>query len=109
MRLVLALVLLLQLEPVIGAALCLQRAHAATAECDMPERANPAERILAPAGAQVEGGCSVAQLCAPPAPVISQIGELFQFGSLVHRSSLPVNAPGAPGGALPPPFHPPRV
>jgi len=109
MRLVLALLLLLQLDPVMGAALCLQREHAASEECAMPERTNPAERTLAPAGAPVEGGCSVAQLCAQPAPVISQIGEAFQLLSLVHRAPVPFDALSAPSGALPPPFHPPRV
>ena len=109
MRLVLALLLLLQLDPVIGAALCLQRAHAATSECDMPEGANPAERSLAPAGAQVEGGCSVAQLCAQPAPVISQIDEPPQVLTLVHRAPRPVDVTIVHSGALSPPFHPPRV
>lgn len=108
MRLILALLLLLQLDPVIGAALCLEREHA-SAECAMPERSGPAGRTLAPAGAQVEGGCSVAQLCAQPAPVIAQIHEAFQLVSLVHRAPTPLDVLSAPSGILSPPFHPPRV
>jgi hypothetical protein len=109
MRLILALLLLLQLDPVIGAALCLQREHAASVECPMPEQAPPAERTLSPAGAQVEGGCSVAQLCAQPAPAVVQIGDEFRFASLLHRAPPFWDGTSAPSGVLPPPFHPPRA
>ncbi len=109
MRLILALLLLLQLDPVIGAALCLEREHAASAECAKPERSGQDERTLAPAGAQVEGGCSVAQLCAQPAPLIAQFGETFQLVAVVHRAPAPLDLVSAPSGILSPPFHPPRV
>ncbi len=109
MRLILALLLLLQLDPVIGAALCLEREHAASAECAMPERSGQDARTLAPAGAQVEGGCSVAQLCAQPAPLIAQVGETFQLVSVVHQGPAPLDVVSAPSGILSPPFHPPRV
>jgi hypothetical protein len=109
MRLVLAFLLLFQLHPVIGAALCLERKHAAAEDCAMPERSKSAERTLAPAGAHVEGGCTLAQLCAPPAPVIAQIDPAFQFEPLVHRNAGHVDNLTPPHGALAPPFHPPRV
>jgi hypothetical protein len=109
MRLVLALLLLLQLDPVIGAALCLEREHVASEECAMPERFSPAERSLAPAGAQVDGACSVAQLCAQPAPVIAQVDRAFQLIPLFHRAHPSPDTLSAPRGVLAPPFHPPRV
>jgi hypothetical protein len=109
MRLILALLLLLQLDPVIGAALCLERQHAASEECAMPERSSPAERTLAPAGAQPDGGCSVAQLCAQPAPVIPQADPVFQIVSIVHRDVGRLDTLIIPRGSLTPPFHPPRV
>jgi hypothetical protein len=109
MRLILGLLLLLQLDPIIGAALCLEREHAASEECFMPERSSPAERSLAPAGAQVEGGCSVAQFCAQPAPVIAQTDLVFQFEPIVHRAAGRLDSVIPPHGSLAPPFHPPRV
>ena len=109
MRLVLAFLLLLQLDPIVGAALCFQREHAASAECAMPGRASPAERTLAPVGAQVDGGCTVGQLCAQPAPVIAQIDTVFQFVPLVHSAQGRLETLIPPRGALAPPFHPPRV
>jgi hypothetical protein len=110
MRLALALlVLLLQLDPLIGAALCFERERAASAECAMPERPTHSGSVVAPAGAQVPGGCAVAQLCAQPAPVIAELGQVFELVSVVHRAPARWDSLDAPAGVLPPPFHPPRV
>ena len=109
MRLLLALLLLLQLDPVIGAALCVEREHAASEECAMPVRSSQAERTLAPAGAQVDGGCRVARLCAHPAPVIAQADPAFQIVPIVHRAVGRLDTLTPPRGLLAPPFHPPRV
>ena len=109
MRLGLALLLVLQLDPVIGAALCLGREQAANAECAMPERPIYSGSVVAAAGAQVPGGCAVAQLCAQPAPVIAQLGQVFQLVSVVHHAPARWDSLDAPPGVLTPPFHPPRV
>ena len=109
MRLALALLLILQLDPVIGAALCFERERAASAECTMPERPTHLGSVVAPAGAQVPGGCTVAQLCAQPAPVIPQLGHVFQLVSVVHRAPARWDSLDAPSGVPTPPFHPPRV
>lgn len=108
MRLVLALLLVLQLDPVIGAAVCFERAQAAH-DCAMPERPTRSGSVVAPAGAQVPGECAVAKLCAQPAPVISQLGQVFQFVSVVHRAPARWDSLDASPGVLTPPFHPPRV
>ena len=110
MRLALALLLILQLDPVIGAALCFEREGAASAECAMPERPTHPGSVVAPAGARVPGGCTVAQLCAQPAPVVPQLGHVyFQLVSVVHRAPARWDSLDAPPGVLTPPFHPPRV
>jgi len=109
MRLLLALLLVLQLDPVVGAALCLQREHAASAECAMPERSDSDERVLAPAGADVEGGCAVAQFCAQPSPVVAQLNQDFNFTGIVHRPPASWDSLDAPLGVLTPPFHPPKA
>jgi hypothetical protein len=109
MRLALALLLILQLDPVIGAALCFERERAASAECAMPERPAHSGSVVAPAGAQVPGACDFAKLCAQPAAVIAQLGQVFQFVAVVHRAPARWDSLDAPPGVLTPPFHPPRV
>jgi hypothetical protein len=109
MRLVLALLVVLQLDPVIGAALCFEMDRTANAECAMPERPTHSGSVVAPAGAQVLGACDFAHLCAQPAPVIAQLGQVFQIVSVVHRAPAWWDSLDAPPDVLTPPFHPPRV
>lgn len=109
MRLLVALLLVLQLDPVIGAALCLQRQQAASEHCTMPDTPASAERSLAPLGTQSDSGCSVASLCLPPAPAIAQIAQDFPFAPPVYWAPAPLEGLTAPRGAFTPPFHPPRV
>lgn len=109
MRLALALLLILQLDPVIGAVLCFEREQTANAECAMPEGPTQPESVIASAGAQVPGGCAVAKLCAQPAPVIAQLEQAFQIISVVHRAPARWDSLDAPPGVLTPPFHPPRA
>jgi len=109
MRLTLALLLILQLDPVIGAGLCFERERAASAECAMPERPTHSGSVVAPVGDQVPGGCAVAKLCAQPAPVIGQLEQVFQVVSVVHRAPARWDSLEAPPGVLTPTFHPPRV
>ena len=75
----------------------------------MPERSGPAERTLAPAGAEVEGECTVAQLCAQPTPVLANSDDTFQLIPLFHRAHPSPDALNAPRGVLASAFHPPRV
>jgi hypothetical protein len=109
MRLILTLLLLLQLDPVLGAALCFEREQAASAECPMPDEAPAAERAFAPAGADAHGGCAVAQLCAQPAPVVVQTDPVFQIVPIVDRTVIGLESTTLPRGAHTTLFHPPRV
>jgi len=109
MRLILALLLLLQLDPILGAALCFEREQAASAECAMPDRAPAADRALVPAGADVHGGCTVAQLCAQPAPAVVHMDPVFQIVPAIDRTVLRLEPIPLPSGAPATLFHPPRV
>ena len=108
MRLILSLLLLLQLDPILGAALCFEREQA-SAECPMPDEAPAAERSFAPAGADAHEGCAVAQLCAQPAPVVVQADPAFQIVSIVDRTVIGLESTTLPSGAHTKLFHPPRV
>jgi hypothetical protein len=109
MRLILALLLVLQLDPVLAAALCVQREHAMSTECAMPESPAPSERVLSPAGAEVVGGCAIAEFCLQSSPVVSQLSQEFQVAPVTHGSLASWSPLDAPPGVLTPPFHPPRV
>jgi hypothetical protein len=109
MRLILALLLLLQLDPILGAALCFERDQADSAECPMPDRAPAADRALLPTGAEFHGGCTVAELCAQPAPVVVQMDPVFQLVPVIDRTVIRLESTPLPSGAHATLFHPPRV
>ena len=95
MRAIAVLLLALQLRPVLGAALCIQKISPAT-ECSMPDggqSAPPAQH------------CPAAEFCAavaPAVPAVATVLELFasdfvpgtHFVSLLH--SVEPSAPPAP-------------
>lgn len=109
MRLILTLLLLLQLDPLLGAALCLQREAAPSQECTMPQPPAPSERTVAAAGDHLAGACSVAQLCAQPAPALT-VGENALLTSLIPSRTQPLlEQTKAPSESPTPLFHPPRV
>lgn len=109
MRLLLVLLLVLQLDPVVGAALCLQREHAASEECPMPETPASAERALAPFGTPAEAGCIIAQLCVPTSPAVTGLAQVFPLVPLLYAPPARLDASTGPEGVATPPFHPPRV
>jgi hypothetical protein len=109
MRLILALLLLLQLDPILGAVLCFERDQAASAECAMTDRKPAGDRALVPAGADVHGGCTVAQLCAQPAPVVVHMDPVFQIVPVIDRTVVRLESLPLPSGAHATLFHPPRV
>lgn len=109
MRLLLAFLVLLQLDPVIGAALCLHREDAASEECAMPESSRSTERTLAPGGSHVDGSCAFAKLCIPPAPAVVELGQVLLFTPPLDNDPARAKPLAGPRGVLTPPFHPPRV
>ncbi len=109
MRLLAALVLLLQLQPVIGAAICLHDVELARAECAMPHDERPAGVALTSASTEAPGGCASMGYCAPAAPAVAKLGEHFQFTPFVHRAPALTHHLLASGESSAPPFHPPRA
>jgi hypothetical protein len=108
MRLLAALVLLLHLQPVIGAAFCFHDAELAKTECSMPHEERPGGAALTSPSPKGPAGCASMGYCAPAAPAVPKLVERFQFSSFVHSApalNYPLLASGEPSA---PPFHPPR-
>jgi hypothetical protein len=105
-----ALLLLFQLQPVLGAAACLGLVQQpAQTECEMPEHGTvPAQHYSesVPVPAQ---SCAIASFCAPAPLAIPGFSSLLETTVVLHaipsitRSSQPLHGYSAP------PFHPPRA
>lgn len=109
MRLLLVLLVLLRLDPIIGAALCLQKASRESEECTMPEHPSAAERTVGSLGSHAEIGCAFAKLCIPPALAISESSSVSILVPPLHKPPTGLERLAGPLGSLTPPFHPPRV
>jgi hypothetical protein len=104
-----ALLLLVQLQPVLGSVACLGLpARAAAQDCKMPEHGQPPATSIAVSGAAAQS-CALTTICTP-APVA--IPELFNRletavphhdGATTLTAALPYDT--SPSG----PFHPPRA
>ena len=109
MRLLVALLLLvIQLRPVAGAAVCLEQAMA-DQECAMPEHG---DGVTEPSGdgdeQSVPAGCLATALCTPAGVAVSQGAvtlELTRAAVTLVPALKPVQHRSPP---LAPPFHPPR-
>ena len=108
MRFLAALVLLLQLQPLAGSALCFHDAELAKAECGMPHEERPADSAFTETS-EVPGGCPSMAYCAPAAPTIPEFAEHFQITSLVHGAPALIDSSMAPGEPQTPPFPPPKA
>jgi hypothetical protein len=109
MRILAALALLLQVQPVVGSALCFHDAEIGRAECTMPHEERPASSTLTTPDPGVPGGCPSMGYCAPAAPAVPKFAEHFQFTSFVHGAPALMDSSMAPGDGPAPPFHPPRA
>lgn len=109
MRFLAALVLLLQLQPLMSSVVCFHDAEIAKAECAMPHEGWPAEPTLAPVGSAMPTGCAGAGSCAPTAPAVLKFAHYLQITPVMHSAPALMDASLAPGDPLAPPFHPPRA
>lgn len=110
MRFIGALLLLLQLQPLGAAALCLHGHGSEVAECgDMHETQALAERTLAQPGTGHTAACMASDYCAWTAPAVLRFAQHFQVVASLHRAPAQLIAALAPGDPLTPPFHPPRA
>lgn len=109
MRVLATLALLLQLQPLMGSALCFHDAEAAKAACTMAHEERPATSTLAAPSTEVPSGCPSMGYCAPAAPAVPKFTEQFQITSFVHGAPALIAPSMAPGESRAPPFHPPRA
>jgi hypothetical protein len=109
MRVLAALALLLQFQPLIGSAICFHDAEMAKAECSMPHKDQPVSRTLTTPAAELPGACPSMGYCAPAAPGVPKFAEHFQITSYVHSAPALTYSSLAPGEPLGPPFHPPKA
>jgi hypothetical protein len=109
MRFLATLALLLQLQPLVGSALCFHDAELAKAECTMPHEERPASSSLTNPSTELPGGCPSMGYCAPAAPAVPKLAEHFQITSFVHSAPALTHSSLALGEPLGPPFHPPKA
>ncbi|MEP7227152.1 MAG: hypothetical protein ABI785_07310 [Gemmatimonadales bacterium] len=105
-----ALLLVFQLQPLLGTAACLGLIKQPTqASCEMPEHGIvPSQSLTGPAPLSTQS-CAIASLCAPAPLAVPSFAGLLETTLLLH------NALGIAGTTLPldvssaPPFHPPKA
>ena len=105
-RLASALLLLLQLGPLAGAAVCMRAEAQPKAECAMPMQGMTHENGL-PHSAPTQD-CALMVVCAPAAPVVPVAIQLF---GVVKPTSTDYSTPASlfPGEPIAPPQPPPIV
>jgi hypothetical protein len=109
MRFLAALALLVQLQPLVGSALCFHQAEMAKAKCAMPHEERPASSGVTSPAAELPGGCPSMGYCAPAAPAVPKPGKHFQITSPPYSAPTPTYSSLATGEPLGPPFHPPKA
>ena len=110
MKAVLAsLLLLFQLQPVLGTVACLGLPAGATKqECKMPEHGQPQTMSVAVSGAPVQS-CQLATICAPAHPAIPGLSNKFETAVPLYGNEATLAATPLFGTSPAPPFHPPRA
>lgn len=105
-----ALLLVIQLQPVLGSVACLGRIkQPAQAQCEMPEHGAIPSQTLSESTLPSTQSCLAASLCAP-APL-----AIPSFAGLTVSNLLLQTAPAIAGLTTPsdvssaPPFHPPKI
>jgi hypothetical protein len=109
MRFLAVVVLLLQLQPLAGSAICLHDAEVGRAECAMPHQERAVGGTLSAPGAATPAECSSMDYCAPSALSVVSLAEHFQIAWIVHRQPALSGRCLAPGDEPAPPLHPPRA
>ncbi len=104
-----ALLLLFQLQPVLGTAACLGLSErAAQQECRMPEHGRTPATSIAAAGTAVQG-CELATICTPAPLAIPGFSSSLETTVPLVEAAGPLTATLPLGISPAPPFHPPRA
>jgi hypothetical protein len=103
------LLLLFQLQPVLGTVACLGLpGRAAQQECKMPEHGRAPTASIAAAGMAAQS-CELATICTPAPLAIPEFSASLETVVPPLETAGPVTATLPIGIAPAPPFHPPRA
>ena len=103
-----ALLLLFQLQPVLGTVACLELPAAAKQECKMAEHGQAQTMSVAVSGAAAQS-CQLATICTPAPPAIPGLSNKFETAVPLFGSAATLAATLPLGISPAPPFHPPRA
>jgi hypothetical protein len=106
-----ALLLLFQLQPVLGAAACLGLVQQpARADCEMPEHGTvPYQQHYSESVPVPSESCAIASFCVPAPLAIPGFSGLMETAVVLHAVRS-MSGPSRPlHGYSAPPFHPPKA
>lgn len=101
------LLMLVQLRPVLGSAVCLHAAAHPQQECQMPDHRTPGDRVLTESGQAPD--CTTGQACAPSTLSLPQLVQSLDLAVPADRAPAAVLSSLHPGDAVGPPLPPPIV
>ena len=107
--LIATLLLLFQLQPVVGSVACLfSPERADKQECEMPEQRAATTGSVVQSGSASQG-CALAFVCARSAVAVPSFSDGQESIVPLHSAAAPKSAITLTGVASSPPFHPPRA
>lgn len=107
--LVATLLLLFQLQPLAGSAVCLLSSDGPSQqECEMPEQRPAAHGSVLEAGSPTQG-CALASVCAASALAVPSLSDGQESMVPLHSAAATPAAVTPDGVVSAPPFHPPRA
>ena len=105
-----ALLLLMQLQPVIGVAACLGLVQQrTTSECEMPEHGTMPSQDVSESAPPQSQSCALAVICTPAPLAIPCLPGQVETKIPVQAAVALVGQDAPVDVFSPPPFHPPRV
>ena len=104
-----ALLLLMQLQPVLGAVACLGLSQPNAAECEMPEDGKAPSQNVPESATQPPQVCPFAAVCAPVSLAIPGLSNQVETSVQMHTGVAPSGSNTPVEVFSTPPFHPPRV
>jgi hypothetical protein len=104
-----SLLLLVQLQPVLGTVACFGLSErAALQECRMAEHGHAPTSGFTAAGATTHS-CELATLCMPAPLAIPGFSSGLETAIVLHETAVSLTAPSPRDISPAPPFHPPRA
>jgi hypothetical protein len=103
------LLLLIQLQPVLGAAVCLGLTQPDAAECEMPEDGKAPSQNVPESATQPPQACPFAAVCAPVSPAIPGLSNEVEASVQMYLGVASIGSNTPVEVFSTPPFHPPRI